>query len=319
MPRTSPLELLFSVDADRHGSGRRALARAAASGGRVRLARGAYADAAALAVLERRDRYIARIRAVAATRRSRRVVSHESAAALLGLPLFPGDDARVHLTAVPPHGGVRTPGVQLHVARLGDEDVVEIDGMLVTSLARTVLDLAASASRATAIAAADRVLLIDRFGRQPPMLSREQLLAAWERAQTMRARARALDVIEFASTAAESPLESESRWNMRVLGVPAPLLQSRFDDAEGFIAYVDFDWPDYGVLGEADGAMKYLAPRFPDGRTPGQRLLAEKDREDRLRALPRRVVRWRADVVRDLPRFAARLAGQGLPVTRPRR
>ena len=57
-------------------------------------------------------------------------------------------------------------------------------------------------------------------------------------------------------------------------------------DDEGFVARVDFLWSDFGIVGEADGAGKYINRGA---------LVAEKLREDRLRRLGYLMVRWTWD------------------------
>ena len=70
------------------------------------------------------------------------VVSHMSAAAVHGLPIWNEQLERVHLTRNRQGQGKVRRYVHLHCTPLPDRDVVEIDGFRVTSLARTVVDLA---------------------------------------------------------------------------------------------------------------------------------------------------------------------------------
>ena len=70
------------------------------------------------------------------------VVSHMSAAALHGLPIWNEQLDRVHLTRDRQGQGKVRRYVHLHCTPIADRDVVEIDGFRVTSLARTVVDLA---------------------------------------------------------------------------------------------------------------------------------------------------------------------------------
>lgn len=58
-------------------------------------------------------------------------------------------------------------------------------------------------------------------------------------------------------------------------------------DAEGFIGRTDFFWPELGVIGEFDGDAKYLDENLLGGQSTQEAVLAEKKREDRLRALLR--------------------------------
>lgn len=85
-----------------------------------------------------------------------------------------------------------------------------------------------------------------------------------------------------------------------------------FYDHEGFIARTDFFWPDYGVIGEFDGDAKYLDDELLGGRSTRTLILAEKKREDRLRALGYTVVRWDWKAVTDPDLLRRKLEGAGV-------
>jgi hypothetical protein len=297
-------------------SGRAQLARSAAKGQLQRIVRGAYVSTEEWTALNRRNQYLLRIMAVARTRRSRPVISHHSAAAIWGLPILGDWPTAVHVTVPPTVGRHSRPGLAKHSARLTDEDVVQVDGVMVTSIARTVLDMAAIAPFMTAVVMADRALLVDRFGKRPPLATFDQLERAWIRAQPIRSHQRTCAVLSFAETRSETPIESVSRVNMRVVGVPKPRLQVAHYDAVGFIGEPDFTWEEYTAVGEADGDQKYLEPEFRGGRTPERVFLDEKHREDRLRALPRSVARWPWKVALSPTLLAAKLTAIGLPTGR---
>lgn len=267
--------------------------------------------------LEARERYLLRVRAVAETRRFRPVLSHWSAAAVHGLPIVGDWPVLVHIAVGPTTGGRSRNGVVKHSVRLRDGDVEEIDGLLTTSLARTVVDLAASSSPLSAVAVVDYALHIDRHARRPAPLHRDRLLEMWESMMPFRGHARSLDLIEFGETAADSPLESVSRFTMRAIGCPRPRLQTPFFDREGFIGETDFDWPDFGHIGEADGDRKYLDEAYRRGRTPERVVLDEKFREDRLRAVSKGFTRWRWVVARDPRALRVLLSEAGLPMGVP--
>ena len=104
---------------------------------------------------------------------------------------------------------------------------------------------------------------------------------------------------------------------MRAGGLPAPELQSRFSDAAGLIGFVDFWWPEWDVIGEFDGLGKYLREDLRNGKTPGEIVVDEKVREDRLRAATgARVVRWGWDTARSPQRLVSVLLRAGLPQRR---
>ena len=295
---------------------RQSLARQARTGLSVRVARGGYEEAAVWEQLTPRERHIVRARAMTATGRQLPVLSHFTAAAVHGLPFLGSWPDEIHTIIGKSTGGRSRSGVVKHAIRLDDADVVEVDGLRVTSLARTVIDVAACLPAVGGVIAADRALLLDRFGRRPPLLRQHQLLELWERMLPFQGHTRARDVILFADGRAESPLESASRVNMRIVGVPQPALQQSYHDAQGWIGDSDFSWEDYDLIGEADGDAKYLDAGLRNGRSAEQVVLDEKIREDRLRALPRRVTRWRWSVGISADRLWAHLSAAGLPCGR---
>jgi hypothetical protein len=281
------------------------------------VSRGAYLDGRAWQELGPRERYLLRIRAVAETRRNRPVISHWSAAAVHGLPMIAEWPSSVHVTQPLARGSRSRNGVVRHSLRLEEPDVIEIDGMLVTTIARTLLDVAAVAPQAASVAMVDFALHVDRFGRRGPLVTQDELLELWESSLPFRGHVRSRDVIEFGETAADTPLESVSRVNMRKIGCPRPLLQAQFRDADGFIGESDFYWEDCRVVGEADGDRKYLDEAFRSGRTPEQVLLDEKVREDRIRALGNGFGRWRWTTANDPAALRRKLLATGLPTGVP--
>lgn len=108
-----------------------------------------------------------------------------------------------------------------------------------------------------------------------------------------------LEALEYARPGAQTFLETLSRLSLLRHGLPEPILQAPIHDERGLVGFVDMLWVDWRVIGEADGAVKYL--------TRGD-LLEEKRREDRLRALGFTVVRWMwDDIVREPERVAQQI------------
>jgi hypothetical protein len=307
-------QLVFVRDLHTLHETRQQHAQAVNAGEEERVARGAYFPTGTWTQLDARQRYLVRVRAIAETRRHRPVLSHWSAAAFHGLPTIGDWPTQVHTIIGSTNGGRSRNGVIKHSLRLDDTDVMEIDGVLVTTVARTVLDIAVSGSFMASVTMADRALHLDRFAQKPPLTTREELCDVWERRLSFRGSARTLEVIDFAETLADSPLESISRVNMQVIGCPRPKLQSRFYDYQGFIGETDFEWPDLRLLGEADGDIKYLDPAYRAGRTADQVVRDEKVREDRLRALGHNVSRWPWSVGFHPAALRNHLAAAGLPM-----
>ena len=292
-------------------------ARAARAGVEVRVGRGAYVPSDRWDALDRRSQHVVRMLAFARTRRQPPTFSHWSAAAWHGLPIVGARSGNLHLVVGRTTGGRSASGVVAHSLEVPSEDVIAAEGIRVTSLSRTAVDLAATAPTPAAVAIVDHVLRTDgtrHRGSPGAATARDELYAAWGRALPFRGHRRAREVIDFADGLAGSPLESVSRANMHAIGCPQPELQVPFSDGDGLIGIVDFSWPAFGVVGEADGDLKYLDREFRSGRSAEQVVLDEKIREDRLRALGLRVIRWRWETAVDARALGSRLAAAALPV-----
>jgi very-short-patch-repair endonuclease len=274
--RTLPEARVFTrIDLRACGWSDAAISRAVRSGRLLCLRRGQFASAD-------EDPADARLLAIAAVNGcGDGVVSHRSALLLHDLPLV-GLAPPVPEVTVPPRriGGLAD--AHLYRATLRDEDVTTVAGAPVTSLARTIVDVARHRPATCAVAAADAAL-------HRKLLSQAQLddvmLACWVWPRIRRA----LRALALTDALAESPLESVSRLVLRWMHLPPPMLQAEIRDQFGrFVARVDFYWPEFGVVGEADGAMKY---------TDRTVLVAEKHRQEALEELGLIVVRWSWDDV----------------------
>lgn len=190
--------------------------------------------------------------------------------------------------------------VRVRCARLPAGHVSERYGVGVTSPARTVVDLARtfpfrdgvvladSALRATGISRADLVKIIDESSCAPGIRT-------------------AREVVAFADALAESVLESVSRVVFAEHGLPPPQRQVVLGEGER-IGRVDFYWAEYGVVGEADGMIKYADQ---------QALQAEKERQERLENAGFIVVRFTwDDVVRHPERTVTRIRRAFVRATR---
>ena len=124
-------------------------------------------------------------------------------------------------------------------------------------------------------------------------------------------------VIEFADPASGSAGESWSRALIHVAGFEAPVLQQEIRDRDGLVAYTDFYWKASRTVGEFDGVEKYVKPEHLNGLTASQAVVAEKKRENRIRATGRDVVRWDwADLTAG--KLEGMLAAAGVPRRRTR-
>ncbi|GAA5148156.1 hypothetical protein GCM10025768_09390 [Microbacterium pseudoresistens] len=125
----------------------------------VRLRPGAYASADAWGAARPEDRVVARARALRLTAAESPVFSHETAAAIHGLPLYRPDPDRVHISLDDARPGAAH-GTVRHRSQLRDDEVVEVDGLRCTSLIRTVADVARTATFERAVVVADAALRV---------------------------------------------------------------------------------------------------------------------------------------------------------------
>ncbi len=201
---------------------------------------------------------------------------------------------------------VRRRPITAHV-RVNAGEPVLLDGLSVTSLSRTVIDVAAKGPLINATAVVDAVLR--RFGDS----YREILAAEFERASLRRGVGRTRRAIEFGDSRADSAGESLSRARIHELGFVAPQLQVPID-AAGHRYFVDFFWPEVNVIGEFDGRAKYSREEFTAGTPPEEVVWREKRREDAVRAATgARVVRWTWATAMDAPTLGRLLASAGVP------
>ena len=253
-----------------------------------------------------------RIEAVVATRRSPLVIGHASAAVIWGIPVEGIGRSAVH-TVVPPTSTARSKnGVTVHRTALTDEDVTEVDGLLVTTPERTLLDLARTGSFRSAVVALDFAVHPRRAQRFLP-LSREHLAEVAGENPNRRGFARAARALEFALPGADNPGESISRVVIHELGFPTPLLQVRHPNPRGGFYLTDTEWPDIGVIGEFDGKGKYLKAEYLRGMTPGEAVYEEKIREDHLRDEGSTVTRWGWPELRNPRLLERKLLTAGVP------
>ena len=304
--------ILLTSDVRRLEANPRALGHAVARGELVRVHRGAYVRSDEWNALDSAQRYRRRVIAAARASRSRPVLSHQSAAAFWGIPTI-GDPMRLVHVLTTPMAGTRTEnGFRRHAAEIASEDVIEQDGVRVTSFARTLIDLARDTPFASAVVSLDWSLRPARKDLEP-RIKIDQLQEFFEAQPGERFRRRVHRALEFASPLSGSPGESFSRATMHELGFPAPVLQFDVRDGRGLIGTCDFAWPERGLLGEFDGRVKYTRGMARPGENVEDIVMREKIREDRMRATGRGMTRWLWSEVLHQEQLRAKLTGAGLP------
>lgn len=296
--RPCPIELLV-----RHEIGS-PFDRYVASHDVVRLVPGIYVEAAAWKALAPWDRYLAKVHAVG-KKYPDAVFVYESAAALLGIP-FVGSPRLVHILA-DRRGGARTRGILQSHFFTDNITPILIDGVSVTSIVDTAVDIARVSHPALGLATLDQI--VRRFEISPGAIA-----VVNDERTSDRGAANAAWAIERATGIPESVLESLSLAVCEWLGFEAPELQKEFDLGPLGTARVDTYWPGVNVIGEADGESKY---QMSAGGVEAA-LIAEKRREDALRRLSSGFARWGWDDCRDPDRLEQILLAAGVPRVRRR-
>ena len=196
------------------------------------------------------------------------VVSHQSAARLHGLELLEPPPPLVVITR--PRCRTKAPGVRAYRATMPPGHTARVHGVPVTSVARTVVDLARSLPFRDAVVTADAAL----HARKVTRAELEGMLAAcrgWPGSDAAAA------VVQFADPSAESVAESLARVMFCAQGLPPPEPQAWIG---GF--RVDFLWREHDTVVEVDGLQKY---------TGKEAVRKEKLRQARLEARGYQVVR----------------------------
>ena len=256
----------------------------------TRLRHGVLVDDVLLRDAAAPERAVLEIAAARATLRHPSVGSHQSAAAAYDLPL-PGQSGAVTLSSATAYRrGTPSQPILIRAAELPAEHCVSLSGVLVTSPARTAVDLSTVLSKQHAVAAVDASL-------HRRLTTPAELVAVGEASGHLPI---AMPILAFADGRSESVLESVSRVVLAELGIPTPELQHEVRNDHGrFLGRVDFWWSRFRVAGEADGLLKY--------RT-GEVLRLEKLRQEALEQGGYRVVRWTwEEITRTPERVAARL------------
>jgi very-short-patch-repair endonuclease len=237
---------------------------------------------------------MARARAAALACGDGAIVSHRSAAELLGL--LPPTEQEVDVTVVARNPGAH-PGVRLHrVAQLPRQDVTLLHGLRITSVARTICDLAATESPKDCEAAFQEAL----YRRA---VSDRALAAVLDREPTRRGA----PVIRALLRDPHLTRSERERLLLKLIKdaqLPRPLTNVR---TNGYL--VDVLWPSHGLVVEFDGWGAH-----------GHRMAFENDRkrDQVLVAAGLRVLRVTDRQLLEEPIAVAARIAQALSLSSPR-
>jgi hypothetical protein len=223
----------------------------------------------------------------AATLSTRRTswASHESGLALHGISTGRSTPRRAVVTVDDKCGVVhRRAAYDLWPAQLPTWHRTEVEGIRVVTPARGVID------RCRHVPFVDRLIVGDAAMHMGLVTEAEidEVLAfcsGWHGVRRARVAAAYFDGRR------ESSLESLSFGVFVLHGLPLPKCQVPIvDDWGDLIGIVDFYWPELGVIGEADGKLKYR--RTLDGRDPKPTTLLDEKYRQELLEDHAVVVRW---------------------------
>lgn len=203
-----------------------------------------------------------------------------------------------------------SPGVMRHA--VGPIDCVEVDGVRVSTLPRTVFDCARSLSLPLALAVADSGSRLCAGGRD--RLASEVRAVGTHKTAAARARA----VMGLANPLSENGGESYARAVMLESGFATPELQVGIPDPlTGTVSYRgDFLWREARggpVVGELDGRSKTDDALLLSGMTTSGALRQERLRESRITASGLRIARFSFGDVRAQAPLQRVLEAFGVP------
>ena len=234
--------------------------------------------------------------------RRRAVVAGMSAAALHGArwidPKLPAELNRP--------GRDMVDGIVLHSDALTDDETCIVNGMAVTTPARTAFDIGRRRGLEVAVVRLDALM-------QATRLKTPDIDLLVERHAGARGIIQLRNAISLADAGAESPQETRTRLLLVAAGLPPPTTQIEVHDADGyFVARLDMGWRQYKVGVEYDGAQHW---------TDASQRSRDIDRMAELNALRWTIVRVSSEMLRHRPatviaRVRSALRERGLLVDR---
>ena len=279
----------------------RDIAKQVATGDWHRLRHGAYVAGDLFRSAHPEEQHALLARAVVRQARTDLVLSHLSAIPEYQGPLWNVPLDVVHVTRLDERAGRKEAGVRQHQGVLLPGDVVALDGLQVTSPARTALDV-------TTVTGVEQALVMVNHLLHRQLTTIDDL---HDRYATMARHPYTLRtglVLRLADARIESVGESRTSYALWRQGIPRPVPQLAVTDGHGReVARLDFAWPGRGRWLEFDGREKYVK-HLRAGESVTDAVLREKRREEMVCELTGwRCIRITWADLADPVRLAARL------------
>lgn len=173
-----------------------------------------------------------------------------TAAFLLGLPIpYRLESTDVHVMVPEGTPRMRRPGVVARQADVTPDEVTHVDGLAVTSAARTYTDIAWHLSIPDIVAVGDVVL-------RDHAASLEMLRRVVSRRLRYAGKVKAREALPLLNARSWSPQESRLRAHILLAGMPEPEVNGVITDDRGmFLACCDLVFREFKVVVEYDGAV----------------------------------------------------------------
>jgi very-short-patch-repair endonuclease len=184
--------------------------------------------------------------------------SHATAFSLWSFPGFlpGGDDPRIHISRPDTMAIPRRSGVVGHVGQFFDDEITNLDGLLVTTRARTWLDVSRKMSVDELTVVADHLLRIPRpefEDRTEPYATFEDLADMLDRHKGTPGIRKARLALEQARIGSDSAPETRLRLALERDGLPEPQLNAATELGAGVVRQPDLAYPEHRVAVEYDG------------------------------------------------------------------
>lgn len=183
---------------------------------------------------------------------------HATAFRLWDFPGFlPGsDDEKIHISRPDTMAIVRRTGVVGHVGQFFDDEVTTLNGLLITSRARTWLDCARKMSVDELTVVADHLLRLPRSdfeGRSEAYATRADLEEMLDRHKGTPGIRKARLALEQARVGSDSAPETRLRLALENAGLPEPQLNMPTELSAGVVRQPDLAYPEQKTAVEYDG------------------------------------------------------------------